>query len=89
MLASLAGIGLGAGTLLELAAPLCLFSQRFRPWFASAMGLFHVGIFVMMDVAFWGNLCLLVVFFDLDRVARWLLPARQLAGLADEESAVT
>lgn len=53
----------------ELLAPLCLFSHRFRWAVVGGMVLFHLMTALTMNLVSWGNLSLLVVFFDLDRLA--------------------
>jgi hypothetical protein len=69
----LARAGFVGVTALELLAPLCIFSRRFRPVFCTLMGSFHVVAYLAMNVLFWSHVALFVTFLDLDRLAggRW------------------
>jgi hypothetical protein len=51
-------IGLAAVTVLELLAPCCLFSRRFRRAFLVVMVPFHIVVLVTMNIFFWENLAL-------------------------------
>lgn len=59
-------------TALELLAPLCILSRRFRAVFCLLMGSFHVMAYLTMNVLFWSHVALYVAFLDLDRLARRL-----------------
>jgi hypothetical protein len=59
-------------SLLELLAPLCLVSRRFRWIFCPVMGLFHLLAWVGMNLLFWAHLALLPTFFDIDAIVAWL-----------------
>ncbi|MCP3979149.1 MAG: hypothetical protein GY716_07430 [bacterium] len=61
---------------LELLAPLCLFSRRFRWVFVVGMGSFHLLTALTMNIFFWTNVALGVIFFDLDRLAERIGTAR-------------
>jgi hypothetical protein len=50
--------GLVVVTVLELLAPCCLFSRRFRRAFLAVMVPFHVVVLVTMNIFFWENLAL-------------------------------
>ena len=69
-LRALVEVGFYLAQAAELLAPLCLFSRRFRWAFVAWMGLFHLMTALMMNIFFWGNVALYVVFFDLDRLAK-------------------
>jgi len=60
-----AGAVLNAGfvvvTVLEILAPLCLFSRRFRRLWLGVMVPFHVATLFLMKIFFWQNLVLLVL----------------------------
>jgi uncharacterized membrane protein len=75
-----AGAVLNAGfvvvTVLEVLAPLCLFSRRFRLLWLGVMVPFHVATLFLMKIFFWQNLILLVLL--LAGVERWL-PSRARA----------
>lgn len=66
--------GLWVVTAFELLAPLAVHSRRFRPPFVAAMAAFHALAWLTMNLFFWAHLALLVVFFDLDRLAARLQP---------------
>ena len=54
-------------TLFEVFAPLCLFSRWFRYAFLAVMIPFHFLSWIIMEVFFWENLALYIIFFDLKR----------------------
>lgn len=68
-------VGFPLLTLLELAAPLCLFSRRFRWVFVPAMLLSHLAIFWLMRISFSQLAALYIVFID----SAWWSPRRPLA----------
>ncbi len=59
--------GLAAVTALEVLAPLCLVSRRFRTVFVPAIALFHLAVLVTMRIEFFENLLLLPVLLDFGR----------------------
>ena len=63
-LATLVRFGFPIVTLLELLAPLCLFSRRFRLFFIPAMLCTHLAIFLLMRLSFSQLAVLYVVFID-------------------------
>jgi hypothetical protein len=67
-------VAFAASTLIELAAPLALFSRRLRPFIVAGLLLFHLSILVAMQVPFPENMCLLALFSGtwFHRVAAWL-----------------
>lgn len=77
------GYSLSAGTvvvtILEVLAPLCLLSRRFRVVFAVVMLAFHLFAMLIFNVQFWQNCVLYVVFVD---ARAWpALGERVLAGM--------
>jgi predicted DCC family thiol-disulfide oxidoreductase YuxK len=58
-------------TLFEVLAPVCLLSKRFRYVFLAVMIPFHFLSWFFMEVFFWANLLLFILFFDINR---WLSP---------------
>ena len=58
-------------TLFEVFAPVSLFSRRFRCVFLGVMIPFHFLSWLFMEVFFWANLLLFILFFDVDK---WLAP---------------
>ena len=68
-------------TLLEIAAPLALVSPRFRRFFVVAMLGFHAGVYVLMNILFWQNVLLFVLFLE------WM-PARNKETASDFSEAV-
>lgn len=50
-----------AATMLELSAPLAVFSRRLRPLIVISLVVFHVSIWAFMNVPFPENMCLLVL----------------------------
>jgi hypothetical protein len=67
-------VAFAASTLIELSAPLALFSRRLRPFIVAGLLLFHLSILVAMNVPFPENMCLLALFSGtwFHRVAAWL-----------------
>jgi predicted DCC family thiol-disulfide oxidoreductase YuxK len=63
--------GFPVTTLFELLAPVCLFSRRFRYVFLAFMIPFHLMSWLFMEIFFWANLLLFILFFDINR---WLAP---------------
>jgi hypothetical protein len=63
----LLAVGFPLVTAVEVLAPLALFSRWFRYVFVAVMAPFHVLSWLIMQVWFWENLVLYVLFFDLDR----------------------
>jgi hypothetical protein len=81
-----------ASTLIELAAPLALFSRRLRLPIVLSLLFFHVSILVFMNVPFPENMALLALFSGswFHRAAAWLdrtPPAPRAAPTAAPESA--
>jgi predicted DCC family thiol-disulfide oxidoreductase YuxK len=60
-------LGLPVVTILEVLAPVCLVSPRFRLLFVLIMVPFHVGTILVMNINFWESLCLYTLFLDVDR----------------------
>ena len=58
-------------TLFEVLALICLFSKWFRYFFLTVMIPFHFLSWLFMEVFFWANLFLFILFFDINR---WLAP---------------
>lgn len=56
-------------TLFELSAPMALFSRRYRQIFLLVMVPFHLLSLFVLDVFFWENMVLYVLFFELGRRA--------------------
>jgi hypothetical protein len=54
----------------EVFAPCCLVSRRFRIFFLVMMIPFHLLVLVTMNILFWENLALFALLFDVDRLAR-------------------
>jgi hypothetical protein len=67
-------VAFAASTLVELSAPLALFSRRLRPFIAAGLLFFHLSILVAMQVPFPENMCLLALFSGtwFHRAATWL-----------------
>jgi hypothetical protein len=67
-------VAFAASTLIELSAPLALFSRRLRPLIVAGLLLFHLSILLAMNVPFPENMCLLALFSGtwFHRVATWL-----------------
>jgi hypothetical protein len=67
-------VAFAVSTLIELSAPLALFSRRLRPFIVAGLLLFHLSILVAMHVPFPENMCLLALFSGIwfHRVAAWL-----------------
>jgi hypothetical protein len=67
-------VAFAASTLVELSAPLALFSRRLRPFIVAGLLFFHLSILVAMHVPFPENMCLLALFSGtwFHRVATWL-----------------
>jgi hypothetical protein len=67
-------VAFAASTLVELSAPLALFSRRLRPLIVAGLLLFHLSILVAMHVPFPENMCLLALFSGtwFHRLAGWL-----------------
>jgi hypothetical protein len=67
-------VAFAASTLIELSAPLALFSRRLRPFIVAGLLLFHLSILLAMNVPFPENMCLLALFSGtwFHRVATWL-----------------
>ena len=63
-LGSLFALGLPVVTAVEVCAPACLFSRRFRQAFLAVMVPFHVLSWVFLDVWFWENLLLYALLLD-------------------------
>jgi hypothetical protein len=63
----LLSVGFPVVTAFEVLAPLCLFVRRFRYAFMAVMVPFHVLSWLVMQVWFWENLVLYLLFFDLRR----------------------
>lgn len=61
--------GLKIGTVFEVLAPLCLVFRRFRYAFVAVMLPFHVVIWVFMDILFWEQMALFILFFD---ISKWV-----------------
>jgi len=67
-------VAFAASTLVELSAPLALFSRRLRPFIVAGLLFFHLSILVAMQVPFPENMCLLALFSGtwFHRAATWL-----------------
>lgn len=63
--------GFSVITLFEVFAPVCLFSRWFRSVFLGVMIPFHFLSWLFMEVFFWANLLLFLLFFDINR---WFAP---------------
>lgn len=61
--------GLIISTIFEIASPFVLFSKQLRAVWLPLMLLFHVGIWLTMNILFWQNIALLFLFFDQDVLA--------------------
>lgn len=61
--------GLVISTIFEIASPFVLFSKRLRAIWLPLMLIFHVGIWLTMNILFWQNIVLLLLFFDQDVLA--------------------
>ena len=72
------------GTILELASIVLLFLRPgwIKVGFVIGFAVFHMAIFLMMNVAFPENIALLVLFFDLDAPLRRMRAGRSGAGAA-------
>jgi len=51
-------------TLMEILAPCCLFSRRFRVLFLTTMIPFHIGVLALMGILFWQNLALYILLWE-------------------------
>lgn len=74
----LLAVGFPFVTAFEVLAPLCLFVRGFRYAFVAVMVPFHVLSWLVMQVWFWENLVLYVLFFDLDRLVSRRLPGQRI-----------
>ena len=64
-------------TAVELFAPCCLISRRFRWLFLAVMIPFHAAVFVSMNILFWENVALYVLLVDLEA---WVARGTRLTG---------
>lgn len=65
-------LGFPVITVFEVLAPICLFSRFFRYVFLLAMIPFHFLSWLFMEVFFWENLVLFVLFFDIEGIVKRL-----------------
>lgn len=72
-------LGFPIGTALEILAPLALISRRFRYLFLAFMVPFHLLIYLFMNIFFWQNMALYILFWDGSARVR-LKPARHIIG---------
>jgi hypothetical protein len=78
-----------AGTLLELSAVIVLFLRPgwLKVVFAIGFAVFHLSIFVLMNVAFIENIVLVLIFFDLDAPLRRLRARHSAPGVLEYDAA--
>ncbi|MGH7801121.1 MAG: hypothetical protein ACREOW_10935 [Thermodesulfobacteriota bacterium] len=65
-------LGFPVITVFEVLAPICLFSRFFRYVFLLAMIPFHFLSWLFMEVFFWENIVLFVLFFDIEGIVKRL-----------------
>jgi len=71
-------VGLAISTVFEIASPFVLFSKRLRAIWLPLMLVFHIGIWLTMNILFWQNIALLLLFFDQEVLACYKTWSTQL-----------
>lgn len=72
-LSQMLNIAFPVSTLIEISAPFCLISHRFRRTFVLLMIPFHIFVWIFMGPDFWENILLYIVFID---YSNWLKPRK-------------